>query len=236
LAGPIPPLRAVLFDGAGTLLHLSEPVSRVYRRAAQRHGIARPPEDLDDRARDAMRRLRTAPPEGVPLSRVPEIEKEGWRAVVRAVLGPDSGDGPVFEMLWGYYGTTAAWSVASGAAEALDRLRALGLRTGLVSNMDARLPRLLDAFDLARRLDVVAIPSTVGLAKPDRRAFHAALTRLNVPPLQALYIGDQEADCVEAARRAGLRSIRYDPHADPRRSDVIVSFRDLAGRILGELS
>lgn len=227
MPGPIPPARAVLIDGAGTLLHLAEPVAAVYLRTAERYRLTVDPQSLDARARDAIRRLRPPPPEGVPLSRIPRIEREAWRAVVRAVLGAGASHGEAFDSLWRYYATPAAWNVAPGAARALDRVRDAGIRTALVSNMDARLPALLEAFDLRRRLDVVAIPSTVGLAKPDLRIFHAVLGRLNVPAIEAIYIGDREAECLEAARRAGLRCLRYDPRGDPARSDVLVSFADL---------
>jgi putative hydrolase of the HAD superfamily len=234
MPGPVFPVRAVLLDGADTLLALREPAEGVYKRVAERHGIRPPIAELAVRHAGAMRRFRRPPPEGVALSRIPRIEQDAWRAVVAASLGPKAANGPVFEELWRYYGTPEAWRLADGVLEALDRIRETGVRTAVVSNMDSRLPGLLGAFDLARRLDVVAIPSTVGLAKPDPRIFRAALARLNAHPFEARYIGDREEDCLSAARAAGIPSIRYDPSAERSDPQILVAWSDLPARVRGE--
>jgi phosphoglycolate phosphatase-like HAD superfamily hydrolase len=92
--------------------------------------------DLRARHQGALRRFRRPPPEGVPLSRIPGIEQDAWRAVVGASLGPEAANGPVFEELWTYYGTREAWRLADGVLDALDRVREIGVRTAVVSNMD----------------------------------------------------------------------------------------------------
>ena len=46
-----------------------------------------------------------------------------------------------------------------------------------------------------------------------------------------LYIGDRELDCVDAARAAGLRALRYDPAADDGAPDVLGSWDDLSDRL-----
>ncbi len=223
-------MRALLTDGAGTLLTLAEPPWRVYARIAQSHGLPVPP-GLDLRLRQVMAERRPPPLEGVRLEAVPALEEEDWRRIVRFALGDEAADGVVFRALNEHYASRDAWRVEPGAKAALDRVRVRGIRVGLVTNMDATLADLLRAFDLERRIDAVLSPSTVGLAKPDPRIFHEALEALAVRPEDALYLGDRERDCLEGARRAGLRTIRYDPKGDRSRADVLVEWAALPSRV-----
>ncbi len=223
-------MRALLTDGAGTLLTLAEPPWRVYARIAQSHGLPVPP-GLDLRLRQVMAERRPPPLEGVRLEAVPALEEEDWRRIVRFALGDEAADGVVFRALNEHYAARDAWRMEPGAEAALDRVRMHGIRVGLVTNMDATLADLLRAFDLERRIDAVLSPSTVGLAKPDPRIFHEALEALAVRPEDALYLGDRERDCLEGARRAGLRTIRYDPNGDRSRADVLVEWATLPSRV-----
>lgn len=203
------PLRALLLDAVGTVIRTREPPAAVYVRLARRHRLSPDPEQVA--ARLAARRIRPPPLDGVPLDEVPEREREGWREVVRFVLGEEAADGPCFERLLDHYARGEAWSVEAGAADALARSRARGLRVGVVSNMDARLPQVLGALGLSAAIDTLVLPSNTGFAKPDPRIFRVALERFGIEPDEGLYIGDREEDCVAAARAAGLRGLRYAP-------------------------
>ena len=218
-------LRALLVDAMGTLLELREPPADVYVRIAAQHGIAREREAV---AR-ALAAARIAPPPlaGVALGDVPMREREGWRAIVRAALGAEAADGPCFEALFAHYASGAPWRLVPDAAAALRSARARELALGVASNMDARLPAILTALGVADLFDTLALPSTCGFAKPDARLFHAALRALGVPPGAALYVGDREADCVAAARAAGLHALRLDPAAAPGATGVLAGWRDL---------
>jgi putative hydrolase of the HAD superfamily len=205
------PLRALLCDAVGTLIRTREPPAATYCRFAAARGLACEPAEVESRLRDALAALR--PPSGVALEAFAAREREDWRAVVRASLGRDAAEGPCFDALFAFYATGAAWEVLPGARAALDAARALGLRTGVASNMDHRLPGVLGELGLAPALDAIVIPSSCGFAKPDARLFAAACERLAVPPEAALYVGDREPGCVEAARAAGLQGLLYDPGA-----------------------
>jgi putative hydrolase of the HAD superfamily len=91
--------------------------------------------------------------------------------------------------------------------------------------MDSRLPALLVLLGLDRDFDDVVIPAVCGFAKPDPRIFDFALTRLGIEPGEALYIGDRERDCVEAARAAGLAALRYDPAGSSSDAQVLTDWR-----------
>ena len=93
---------------------------------------------------------------------------------------------------------------AAGTREALDRLRAAGLRLGVVSNSDGRVEEALVAAGLRDRFDVVLDSALVGVEKPDPAIFRAALDALGVAPAEALYVGDLYEVDVVGARAAGM--------------------------------
>jgi len=223
-------LEALLLDAAGTVLRLREPAAEVYVRIASRHGIKRAPADV---ARSlAVSHIAPPPLAGVPLSEVPAREREGWRSVVREALGDAAADGPCFDAIFAAFARPDAWQLVPGLNEALRAARAHGLRIAVVSNMDARLPGLLNALGLGEALDALLLPSTCGLAKPDPRIFALALSRLGVKAEAALYVGDRELDCVAAARAAGLHAWRLDPGAASGTSNVLSGWPELEPRLL----
>jgi putative hydrolase of the HAD superfamily len=206
-------VRAVLFDAAGTLIHLSEPVGEIYARFARRFGGDVSPARLQVAFGE---RFRSMPPmvfAGVPMKRIEELEREWWRSLVDAVLRSARARDEIadfdrfFGELFEHFAQAATWRAAAGAAEALSVLRRRGFSTGVVSNFDRRLLAILDGLGLAPLLDVVVLPSEAGAAKPSPLIFQLALERLGVTAGQALYIGNDAEHDVEGAKRAGLASL-----------------------------
>ncbi|HEY8153048.1 MAG TPA: HAD-IA family hydrolase [Myxococcota bacterium] len=206
-------LRAVLFDATGTLMETARPVGEVYAERAREQGVSLSPARLED----AFRRiLAQAPPLLFPDAapeRIRDLEAGWWRSVVRSTFLAADGtarfrdfDG-FFAGLYGHYASAAAWRARPGAREALLRLRAQGLATGVVSNFDGRLPGILAGLGLAELLAVVMLPGEARAAKPDPRIFALALARLGVPPAAAVFVGDDRARDLEGARVAGLSAI-----------------------------
>ncbi len=78
-----------------------------------------------------------------------------------------------------------------GALETLDRLRALGVRLGLVTNGRAEGQRAkLTRFDLAHRFDHIQIEGEHGFGKPEERAYTHALAALGVAAHETWMVGD----------------------------------------------
>jgi putative hydrolase of the HAD superfamily len=100
------------------------------------------------------------------------------------------------------------WSgVAERSAAALARLRAAGLRLGVVSNSDGRVDEALEAAGLRQYFDVIIDSALAGVEKPDPGIFHAALDALGVSPEEAVYVGDLYDVDVVGARAAGMDAI-----------------------------
>jgi putative hydrolase of the HAD superfamily len=103
-------------------------------------------------------------------------------------------------------------AVGEGAADVMVWLRDRGIRIGLISNTvwpaDAH-RRDLERYGLLHHFDAMLFSSETGLWKPDPRVFQRALEAVGARADQAVYVGDQLAEDIGGAHRAGLRAILY---------------------------
>lgn len=99
-----------------------------------------------------------------------------------------------------------------GATDALDRLRAEGVRLGMMTNGAAAVQRAkIERFGLARYFDHIVIEGELGAGKPDRRVYDTLLSALDVTPGDAWAIGDNLEFDVLAPMQVGLHGIWVDP-------------------------
>lgn len=207
---------AVLFDAAGTLLLFREDVGETYRRFALGFGVDLPA----TRIREAFVRVLSHADRMVfpdqPRGRRPSLERRWWWQLVRATFRSADGTATFsdfdafFDRLWNHYASGAAWRLAPGVRPALEALRSRGVRTGIVSNFDHRLPTILQDLGILHYFDCVTLPAEAGAAKPDRRIFDlalATLARLGELSGPAVYVGDRAVEDVAGARGAGLLPI-----------------------------
>jgi putative hydrolase of the HAD superfamily len=125
--------------------------------------------------------------------------------------------------------------VFPGAHEAIDRLKALGVRLALVTNGAADTQRAkVERFELAHRFDHIQIEGEHGFGKPEERAYHHAMAALGVTARDTWMIGDNLEWEVEVPQRLGIYAIWIDVHGDglPEGSTVKP---DRIIRSLGEL-
>lgn len=206
-------LRAVLFDAAGTLIELREPVGETYSRLAADYGV----ELSAWRIGEAFARVFRAAPlmvfPGEAPERIPSLERDWWRALVRAAFRAADGTArfsdfeAYFERLYAHFASPDTWRAAPESGEMLVELRRRGLVTAIVSNFDRRLHRILEGLGLSPLFDAVVLPSDAGAAKPDPRIFAFALERVGSCAAAALFVGDDRDRDLAGARCAGLHAI-----------------------------
>ncbi|MDQ3136778.1 MAG: HAD-IA family hydrolase, partial [Gemmatimonadota bacterium] len=129
------------------------------------------------------------------------------------------------------------WSVvAADTHDALARLRAAGIRLGVVSNSDGRVEEALKAAGLREYFDVIVDSTLTGVEKPDPAIFRPALDALGVRPHEALYVGDLHDVDVVGARAAGIPAKLLAPAgaAAPAGCATIASLGALADDLLKE--
>ena len=109
------------------------------------------------------------------------------------------------------------WHVEPDAAAALQALREMGCRLGIISNApdDDDVQTLVDNARLRAFFDFVLTSAKAKIRKPDSRIFIEALALLGARPDQAVMIGDTIAADVAGAKRVGIASVWI-----PRRKDT----------------
>lgn len=195
---------------------------------------------------------------GVGASRAAGLLSEAWTVhfdewvagrqygspcMARWILDRTTGerDGALAELTRAFEEATLATGVrvVDGAASTLERLRAQGRPIGLVCDTGFTpgrvVRRLFVEHRLAPAIDAWAFSDEVGVPKPAREMFDAALGRLgNVP---AVHVGDLRRTDVAGARAAGLASVRFtgvwDDASDHPDADLVIgALRDLPDLLL----
>ncbi len=100
----------------------------------------------------------------------------------------------------------------SDVEPALDRLRARGLRLGVLSNFPPHLEDTLRQHGIHGYFDFFVVSSLVGLEKPDPAIFELAIQQAGVPREEILYVGDDLDDDIRGAQAVNLTAILIDRH------------------------
>ncbi|MGB7583003.1 MAG: HAD family phosphatase [Sedimentisphaerales bacterium] len=102
---------------------------------------------------------------------------------------------------------TAAYKPRQEMFSLASRLRRAGCKTAILSNTEMPVVEIInkkkyDAFD------VTILSCLEGTAKPGRKIYDLALTRLGVPAGQTLFIDDKPEN-IDGAKQAGLQTILF---------------------------
>jgi HAD superfamily hydrolase (TIGR01509 family) len=106
----------------------------------------------------------------------------------------------------------AAMHVEAEVHQLLERLRARGIKTAVVSNAafpPEMMRRQVAGNGIAPRVDTVVFSSEIGRRKPAPELYREALTRLGVRPDEALFVGDRLLEDYEGPRRLGMQAVLY---------------------------
>lgn len=104
--------------------------------------------------------------------------------------------------------------LAPGAAEALRRLRDMGIGTAVICDVgtvpSSRLRRWLHELEVLHLIDAFSFSDEVGVYKPHPRMFEHALAGMGVTDAAtAAHVGDIKRTDVAGARAVGMTSVRY---------------------------
>jgi HAD superfamily hydrolase (TIGR01509 family) len=207
---PASHLRAVLFDWDGTLVNTAEASFRCYEKLFGSYGIA-----FD---RDAFRR--TYSPNWHLTYSALGLAEERWAEADQRWLGHYCEEEVV---------------LIEGAREALQRVRAAGLRAGLVTSGDRlRVSRELRDLGVADLFEALVCAEDTVRRKPHPEPLLLALERMRLGPSDAVYVGDSPED-VQMAQAAGVRTVGI-PGGFPNREALEASRPDvLAESLAGAL-
>ncbi len=109
----------------------------------------------------------------------------------------------------------AAMALFPTSITTVERARAIGIRTALITNGGAEMQRgKVERFALAPYFDCIVIEGEFGCGKPDERVFRHALAATGCEPERVWMVGDNlEAD-IATPRRLGMHTIWVDEVGD----------------------
>jgi HAD superfamily hydrolase (TIGR01549 family) len=199
---------AVLFDWDGTLVDSAEATFRCYESTFGSYGIRFDRDTYAATYSPNWHRTYTAV--GLPADRWDEADARWVEGYCRLEI-----------------------PLLPGAREAIERLAAAGLAQAIVTSGERkRVLGELERHDLARYFPVLVAGSDGMARKPHPEALLAALSRMDVPPGRAVYVGDSPED-IEMARNAGTWSIGI-PGAFPNTAALQRSQPDLLAASLAD--
>jgi putative hydrolase of the HAD superfamily len=204
-------IEAVFFDVGGTLVEVSPSVGHVYAEACARLGASVAPRDVQRAFDHAWVALSAEVPAGRDRYRLFDGGESAWwrriseLAFDRCGVAPEHR--PSVDDLRAWFARAEAWRVYPEVAGVLADLRAGGVRLGVISNWDSRLPALLRTLDLDGLFEAVVYSAEAGYEKPHPAIFEAGLRMLGVAAERAAHIGDRYEEDYAGATGAGLRAV-----------------------------
>ncbi len=207
-------VKVIFFDAGGTLFRPYPSVGEIYAQTAKDHGVVSEAQELEERfhlawhARNGLASLTGATSD--------KIERDWWYGMVKETFAAHHHTFSDFEVffddLYERFARPDVWRLYDDVLPTLNHLKARHYRLAMISNWDHRLFSLVEGLGLSPYLETVIASSSVGTPKPGARIFEAALKKVNVPPAQAVHVGDSLEDDYHGATRAGLQAVLLDRH------------------------
>jgi HAD superfamily hydrolase (TIGR01549 family) len=131
-------------------------------------------------------------------------------ALHRDVVGKDGARQSLLEALVANTQNSANWDeILPGTRDALDRIRG-SFRIAVISNADGGIERVLSRCGIADCFESITDSGIVGVEKPSREIFAAALESMQARADESLYVGDVYSVDYLGARDAGMEAVLLD--------------------------
>ena len=221
----------VFFDVGGTLIQPYPSVAGVYRAHGLKHGLNASEEEIGTAFKRAWKRHEGfGKPASTKLQHDEESTKSRWRNLVMDVFEQVRFSGEpeaCFVDLYNAFTRKDVWTIFDDVFPSLEALQKKGIGTGIISNWDVRLPRLLETLGLTSFFDPIIISSQVGVEKPKSEIFELACERANRDKHEVIYIGDQIDFDVHAPIALGLRAFLIERDGPPSSAHSISSLTEV---------
>ena len=205
---------AILFDLWGTLIHSESGFDPGRGNAAFLRGCANPRAATLEQVQSLGTRVIRGMEKRENLAAL-----EFTQASLLSIIGDSLGLGfpcGVQEAEWEFWRAALNITLIEGVRELLPRLRALGIRMGVVSNSSfstTTLERELERHGIRQEFAFVISSAEYGVRKPDPLIFEVALARLGTTAEETWFAGDNVDFDILGARGAGIFPVAFNPRA-----------------------
>jgi putative hydrolase of the HAD superfamily len=208
---------AVFFDVGNTLLFPHPSVGHVCEEILRESGRIRTLDEIEDLLPlvDAYYedRYRSDDTFWTSDERAADVWTGMYAVLCRRLGIPDEEAAPLARAVYDAFGHASRWRAYDDVAPAFRRLRASGVKVGIISNWDTRLEELLAGLGLRDLVETVVSSASEGLRKPDPRIFELACSEVGVLPERSVHVGDHYYADVVGARSAGMTPVLIDRHS-----------------------
>lgn len=203
------PVRYILFDLGGTLMHARGDWEPIHERADQALVDSLRSHDIYIEPRHFRARLHE-----YYEQREKDFQETTYHFVLRELL-TELGHAEVAEPILRsaldamYSITQSNWQLEADAVETLKMLKSNQYRLGIFSNAgdDKDVQQLIENFGIRDHFDFVLTSAACFYRKPHERAFEISLAQWNITPQEAAMVGDSlEADII-GAKQVGMTAI-----------------------------
>ena len=206
------PLKAIFFDAAGTLFHLSGTVGQHYALVGGEVGLTLDVHQLDGAFYSAWKKM---PRRAAILGPRENDDKGWWRELVNLVLdqvAPSLSEldrDNFFEIAYEHFAASGVWELYPEVPGVLEQLRPR-FQLAVISNFDGRLRFILQHLGISKFFAHIFISSEIGADKPDPEIYRRALKLIDLKPNEVLHVGDDPERDWSAASEAGLSIFELD--------------------------
>ncbi len=116
-------------------------------------------------------------------------------------------DGVLAEKLAGLMAARSVPRLYEDVRESLAKVKGMGFGMGLISNISSYRAGWLKEFELDRYFETMALSCELGVTKPERAIYLAAVEGLGVKPEECVFV-DDVPPYVQAARDLGMMTVR----------------------------
>jgi putative hydrolase of the HAD superfamily len=215
-------IKAILFDAAGTLFHLTKTVGEHYAYVGREVGLNLAAQQLERAFHAAWRQMLGRPAIDGPRE---NDDKGWWRELVGHVfdqVAPSLSEfdrDNFFEVAYEHFAEAGVWELFPEVPEVLEQLQPR-FQLAVISNFDGRLRFILQNLGISKFFGHIFISSELGADKPDPEIYRRAVKLMRLNAHEVLHAGDDPERDWKAASAVGLFVFRLDR---PRNS-----LRDLA--------
>jgi len=203
---------AVFFDAGETLVHPHPTFPDLFSQVLRREGFDVDAETIREGIHVVFDRFRQAAETNELWTTTPEKSRRFWHDVygifLRGLAVPASDD--LIDAVYREFTDLANYALFEDVVPALERLRAAGLKLGVVSNFEEWLERLLDELGIGSFFGVRVISGVEGMEKPDPRIFRLAIERAGVSAERSAYVGDNPDFDIAPAAAVGMYPVLID--------------------------
>lgn len=196
--------KAVFFDVDFTLIYPGPTFqAEGYRRFCRRYGIEVDPTAFEKAVASASAVLDDVEQDIYD----PELFVRYTRHIIEAMGGQGAQVERCAREIAAEWGACHHFCLYDDVKPIFRRLRAEGLKIGLISNTHRSLAAFQAHFDLDDFVAAAVSSSEHGYMKPHPSIFLAALSLAGVAPSEAVMVGDSVRQDIEGARRVGMRAV-----------------------------